>query len=107
MATDYDAVWLHAHREISIVELADCSGLTEAEVRDLVEFGALAPSDSSALQWSFSAECVARVRTAARLRDDLELETRALALVISFLERIDALEARVRELNAQLQSPRR
>ena len=38
---------------------------------------------------------------------DLELEMPALALVLSFLERIDALEAEVRNLAAQLQSPRR
>jgi hypothetical protein len=42
------------------------------------------------------------VRTAARLTRDLELDTQALALVLSFLERIDALENRVRELNAKL-----
>jgi hypothetical protein len=42
MATDRDdEVWLHARHEISIVELADCAGLSEAEVRELVEYGAL------------------------------------------------------------------
>ena len=105
MAEHDDVLWLHARHEISIVELAQCAGLDEADVRELVEYGALSPADAQA--WTFSADCVSRVRTAARLRADLDLETPTLALVLSFLERIDALEAEVRNLAAQLQSPRR
>ena len=100
-----DDVWLHARREISIVELADCAGLSEAEVRELVEFGALSPSDAA--RWTFSATCVARVRSAVRVRQDLELDTAALALVMTFLERIDELEGRVKALSAQMQAPQR
>jgi chaperone modulatory protein CbpM len=102
MADERDEVmWLNAQREISIVELAQASGLTEATVRELVEYGALAPRDPQAPQWSFSATCVATVRKAARLGNDFELETPAMALLISFLERIDQLEDEVRRLDAQ------
>ena len=92
-------VWLHARREISIVELADCVGLTEIEVRELVEYGALSPSDAA--NWMFSAGCVGHVRAAMRMRRDLELDTAAFALVVSFLERIGELEAQVRDLSAK------
>jgi chaperone modulatory protein CbpM len=106
MANEYeDAVWLHSQRRVTIVELAQYSGLGEDVLRELVGFGALAPADPDGLD--FSARCVARVRTAARLSNDLELETPTLALVLSFLERIDELEARLRELNAQLARPAR
>jgi len=106
MATDRDdEVWLHARHEISIVELASCAGLSEAEVRELVEYGALAPADAT--RWTFGATCVARVRTAARLRADLELDAAAFALVMRFLERIDELESRVRVLSAQAPEPQR
>lgn len=105
MAERDDLLWLHEYREISMIELADVSGLTTAELRELVEFGALAPCDMNAEDWRFTADCVVRVRTAARLCHDLELETAALALVLSFLERIEDLEAQVRKLNAA--SPRR
>jgi chaperone modulatory protein CbpM len=105
MATDRDDSWLHARHEISIVELAECAGLSETEVRELVEYGALSPSDVS--QWTFSSSCVARVRTATRLRRDLELDTAAFALVMSFLEQIEDLQSRVRELSAHVQSPQR
>ena len=100
MATEYDEeVWLHARHELTIVELADCAGLSEAEVRELVEYGALVPAD--AMNWTFSSGCVGHVRVAMRLRRDLELDTAAFALVVSFLERIGELEARVRELSAK------
>ena len=103
MAPEHDdAVWLHAGHRVTIVELSECSGLGEDVLRELVEYGALAPADPDAAELAFSARCVASVRTAARLSGDLELETRALALVITFLERIDELEGRVRELDAKL-----
>jgi hypothetical protein len=108
MATENDdALWLHSQRQISIVELAQSSGLTETAVRELVEYGALAPADPQAREWAFSADRVVLVRAAARLCTDLELETRALALVLSVLERIDRLEGEVRQLQAQIAAPRR
>ena len=108
MATENeDALWLHSQRQVSIVELAQSSGLTETTVRELVEYGALAPADPQAREWAFSADCLVRVRTAARLSTDLELETHALALVLAFLERINRLEGEVRNLQAQLAAPRR
>ena len=106
MATEQeDALWLHAQRQVSIIELSQSCGVSEALVRELVEYGALAPADPGAEEWCFTADCVVRVRIAARLCGDLELETPALALVLSFLERIDELEAEVRRLSAQLAVP--
>ena len=100
-------MWLHTQAHVSIIELAQFSGLPEPVLRELVEYGALAPDDSQAREWFFSGECVVRVRAAARLRDDLELETPTLALVLSLLEQIHALEHEVRHLGAQLPSPLR
>ena len=97
-----DAVWLHAEHRITLVELSECCGLREEVLRELVEYGALSPRDPGAPEPHFDARSVASVRAAARLANDLELETPVLALVISVLERIDALESRLRELNAKL-----
>ncbi|HXS52866.1 MAG TPA: chaperone modulator CbpM [Usitatibacter sp.] len=106
MADVEEAAWLHAEAQVTIVELARSSGLPEPVLRELVEYGALEPAEAGG-DWCFSADCVVRVRTAARLRNDLELETPALALVLSFLERVQKLEAQVRHLHAQLAVPRR
>jgi chaperone modulatory protein CbpM len=107
MAEQDDAVWLHAGAQVTLVELSHASGLAEDVLRELVEFGALAPVVRETPEWCFSADCVVRVRTAARLRTDLELETPAVALVLNYLERIQRLEAELRHLRAQLVAPRR
>jgi chaperone modulatory protein CbpM len=106
MADPAGADWLHAESQVTLVELSRSSGLPEEVLRELVDYGALEPAEGAG-EWCFSADCVVRVRTAARLRNDLELETPSLALVLSFLERIQHLEAEVRHLHAQLAAPRR
>ncbi len=106
MADVDEAAWLHAEAQVTLVDLSRSSGLPEEVLRELVEYGALEPA-SRIGDWCFTADCVVRVRTAARLRNDLELETSSLALVLSFLERIQKLEAQVRHLHAQLAVPRR
>ncbi|MGZ5032802.1 MAG: chaperone modulator CbpM [Usitatibacter sp.] len=100
MATDEDMMWLHTSAQVSIVELAQTSGLPESLLRELVDYGVLSPADPQAAQWEFSAEYVVTARTAARLRNDLELETPMLAMTLSFLERIKRLESEVRHLRA-------
>jgi hypothetical protein len=83
--------------ELTIIEMAESCGLSEGDVRDLVEIGAV----------SVDAACLIRLRKATRLQRDFELEPSALGLLVAFLEHIDALEARVRELSARMQGPQR
>ena len=100
-----DAVWLDAQQAFSIAELAQCSGLSQAELRELVDYGVLAPTGPREAEWSFDGEVVVTVQTAARLRDDLELDPHALALALTLIGRIRELEAQLRSLRAQM--PRR
>lgn len=93
--------WLDARRLVTLDELAALSGLPETDLRDLVEFGALAPADQNPSQWTFRADCVVTVRRASRLRDDLELDAGAFALAVRFLRRIEELEGRVLQLQAR------
>jgi len=97
-----DAVWMDARHEFSIAELAHCSGLSEAELRELVEYGALAPTNPQEAQWTFSADLVVTVQAAGRLRTDLELDVQALALALALIKRIRELEAQLGDLRAQL-----
>jgi chaperone modulatory protein CbpM len=91
-------VFFEAHTQVTLVEVARSSGLPEELVRELVDYGALSAAEGEML----SAACVGRLREAARLREDLELDTPTVALVLRFLERIEALEARLRYLSAQV-----
>lgn len=88
---------------LSIAQLVERSGLSEADLQVLVECGALLPRDTGASQWTFSSRCVVTARTARRLRDDFALDdVHALAVVLRFHERIAALEHELRRLRAML-----
>ena len=100
-----DAVWLDDRLAFSFAELARCSCLSEAELRELAEYGVLVPNDPQEVEWTFSGDMVVTVQVAGRLRDDLELDPQALALALKLLGRIRDLEAQLCSLRAQL--PRR
>ena len=97
-----EAVWLDESLELSLAELSQFSGLSEAELHQLVDCEALAPTDPAAAPAAFGAHWLATARTACRLRDDFELDPDGLALVLSLLERIRGLESQVRGLQARL-----
>jgi hypothetical protein len=96
-----DVVFFEAHSQVTLVELSRSSGLSTELLQELVEYGALVAGEGGTL----SGACVGRLREAARLRDDLELDTPTVALVLRFLERIEGLEARVRYLSAHVKRP--
>lgn len=100
-----DVVWLDAREEYSLAELMRCSGLSEAELRELVDYGVLTPTDPQGAEWTFGADIVVTIQAAGRLREDLELDPRALALALTLMRRIRDLEAQLCNLRAQL--PRR
>jgi chaperone modulatory protein CbpM len=96
------ALWPDADRRVALRDLAELSGLSEAEVLELVEYGALAPADETSGQWMFGVQSIWIARTAHRLRVDFELEPHAVSLLLAYLDRIRELEAQVRTLRAQL-----
>jgi chaperone modulatory protein CbpM len=87
--------------EISLSQLLELSGLPEDALRELVDYGALAPVDPEVSVWTFSARSVIVARTARRLREDFELETDALSVVLALVERVGALESELRALRAR------
>ena len=95
------AQWLHEQAELSIQELAELSGLSLELLRQLVEYGALVPTDTQSASWSFTADCVVAVRVAGRLREDFDLDANALSVALALIERIHGLEAQLRELRTQ------
>ena len=101
MAEHDDVVWMHAERTISIVDLASYCGVQEAEVRELVEYGALQPAAPADEPLAFPADCAPQVRSALRLCRDLELEFASVPLVLSLLDRIHELEQRLARLTAK------
>jgi chaperone modulatory protein CbpM len=94
-----DAVWPDPQRRVRLSELADLSGLSESQVVELVEYGALAPAAGA--RWEFSVSSISVARTARRLADDFALETHAVALLLAYLDRIRELENALRAAQAQ------
>jgi chaperone modulatory protein CbpM len=101
MTIETEVLWLDEHRVVTFHELVEFSGLREAELLDLVHSGALPARDSTAGGLAFSARVVTLARTACRLRDDFELDTRGLAVALRLLERVRDLESEVARLRAQ------
>jgi hypothetical protein len=90
-----EATFLEQNDVVTLVQLAERSGLSEDELRELMESGAFSPVDVST--WTFSSHCVVVARTAYRLREELALEdTHALAVVLRLMQRIEALQAQLR-----------
>jgi chaperone modulatory protein CbpM len=94
--------WLHERYELSLSELCELSGLSESELRVLVDFGAIAPTDIEARDWTFRADRLVVARSASRLRRDFDLDPQGLALAIALLERVHDLEEQLRELRARI-----
>ena len=96
------AMWLHEQHELLLEELCELSGLSETELRELVDYGVLAPIDSDAQHWTFSADRLIVARSARRLRKDFDLDPHGVALAVTLLERVHDLEDQLRDLRAKL-----
>ena len=94
--------WLHERYELSLVQFCELSGLSEAELRALVDCGAIAPADPGARDWTFGADRLVVARSAHRLRRDFELDPAGLALAVTLLERVRELEETLRDLRARI-----
>ena len=101
-AEQTEAVWLTEENEFSLAELVELSGLSEAELRELVDYGAVTPINPDSSPWVFNGKCLLTVRTACRLRISFDLEPHGVALMVSLLDRIHDLEAQLDSLRAQL-----
>ena len=101
-AEQAEAVWLTEENEFSLAELAELSGWSEAELRELVDYGAVTPINPDSSPWVFNGKCLLTVRTACRLRISFDLEPHGAALMVALLDRIHDLEAQLGSLRAQL-----
>jgi len=106
MSQDPIFQFLDETTEIALDELLAASGLARAELFELVELGVFearpGPNRADPSAWRFSSRAIWLGRRAARLRDDFGLEPAGMALALAYLERIEALERRLRELECQL-----
>ncbi len=91
-----EAAVLDEDSMVALAELVTASGLPAEVVGELVEWGAFEPVAGATLM--FRSRTIVAARRAARLRSAFALDASALALALAYLDRIDQLEQRLRQL---------
>ena len=102
IAPTQDAMRVEATTEVTWMQMVRATGMSEAELTELVRYGALVPRDPDAATWTFESHWLLVARTASRIRRDFDLDPHGVSVVLSFLERIESLEAELQALRAQL-----
>jgi chaperone modulatory protein CbpM len=95
---------LTEHVEVALEELAQASGLEPQEIVELVEYGVFELSSGGAARstWRFSSSYIVLGRRARRLKADFDLNVSGLALALTYLQRIDEMEAELASLRCQI-----
>ncbi|MCP9889307.1 hypothetical protein KBY96_15420 [Cyanobium sp. ATX 6A2] len=86
---------------VESAELLAASGLAHEELVELVEFGVFETNQGDA-GWSFHSRVIHQARRVVKLRDAFGLNPPGMALALTYLEKIEALEQRLRELECLL-----
>jgi hypothetical protein len=95
-----EALRIDERGELSFAQLIECSGMTEGELRELVEYGALVPMDPAGPSWMFPGDTLLIARSAGRLLRDFDLDLHGVSVLLRFMERIEELEGELRALRA-------
>jgi len=99
---DHPIVFLDDSTRVALQDMLRLSGFSLDQLVELVECGAFEPEGVTVETWTFTARSAIIARRAASLRIDFELDTQGTSLVLGLLDRIDEMEKRMRELEAQL-----
>jgi hypothetical protein len=87
---------------IGITELAYVCAMSRDELEELMEYGALLPLASLRAEPEFALEWMQPLRIAGKLRREYDLDLFVMVIVMDYLRRIEALEAQVQSLQAQI-----
>ena len=92
--------WIHLDDQgrCSAQHLTEVSGLSHAELGDLIDNELIVPIDAVAEPKQFALQYLVVANRARRLRDDFELDRHGVALALTLILRIDALEQELRAL---------
>ncbi len=83
-------------RTFTMAELCRACGVEAELIEAMLEQGILEPTGRRGRHWCFPASSLRRTRITLRLQRDLGVNLAGAALALELLERIEALEARLR-----------
>lgn len=93
---------LEEEGDVTLYELCEACAVRAETVEAMIEEGILTPSGGARhARWRFSRSTVVRVRTVLRMQRDLHVNLAGAALALDLLERIEALNARLRALGPE------
>ena len=87
--------------EVSLAQLCEACEVHAESVEAMIEEGIIAPIGGGAKRWRFTRISVVRVRSVLRMQRDLHVNLAGAALALELLERIEALNDRVRALGPE------
>lgn len=96
MRTPFEWDWLDPRKTVNLSELSMVSGMSTAELDELIDYGALIPLESAQPAQVFSAECARPLSRASKLRADFHLDIFTVVLLLGYLIRIEVLERQAR-----------
>jgi len=83
------------HPELTLEEICHACHVTPDFIQEMMEHGAIEPKGFSLETWRFEASHLHRVRTAAHLHQDLEINSAGVALVLDMLDQMAEMQARL------------
>ena len=94
-----EVVWIESRTDYSLHEIVELSGLSRALLDALVDCGVLPQAGQTPSR--FAGESVALARAARRLHEHFEIDDQGLAVAVSLLRRVRALEAELARTRAE------
>ena len=90
---------LEEDSEVTLAQLCEVCAVQAEAIEAMMEEGIVVATGGGVSAWRFTRSTVVRVRTVLRMQRDLEVNLAGAALALDLLERIEALQARLRSFD--------
>ena len=90
---------LEEDSEVTLAQLCEACAVRQEAIEAMMEEGIVVATGGGVSPWRFTRSTVVRVRTVLRMQRDLEVNLPGAALALDLLERIEALQARLRSFD--------
>ena len=77
---------LNVEYQLSLLELARVCAVDHSYIVQLVEFGILAPEQTTSSLWRFNDKALKRTKISIRLQRDLDVNLQGIAVILDLLE---------------------
>lgn len=86
-------ITVDAYPELDIEELCRATGVEPDFIQELIEYGVIEPRGFTYETWRFDASHLRRIRTAAHLHRDLEVNIAGAAIILDLLDEMEEMKS--------------